>query len=375
MLPTDRVTTGLAVGTGPPLRRVELLLRAARVLRFDVAWTVDHFLGFVPQSLWDGEFSWAAREGSSPHRYYDYQVLLGHLARRAGNVRLAVGVTEPTRRHPVLLAQAFLTLSHMTSHAPILGIGAGERENIEPYGLDFSTPVGRLEEALAVIRRCFTSRGPIDFEGRHFRLRGAVMDLAAPDGRVPEIWVAAHAPRMLRVTGKYGDGWYPTDPMSPEEFAARWAMVRDAARENGRDPDRIVAGWQAFVLFAPNEAAARRVLDSRSVRFAALLAGAEMWGTYGIDHPFGPEFRGFIDFVPGRRSRAELDAAIAAVPTDLLVEHVLWGDADAVHARLRDYVDAGLRHLVLQPVSALVSRRDAAYSLAAAVRVARRLKR
>jgi hypothetical protein len=37
-------------------------------------------------------------------------------------------------------------------------------------------------------------------------------------------------------------------------------------------------------------------------------------------------------------------------------------------------MDAGLRHLVMQPLSALVSRADAVYSLQAMVRVARRLK-
>ena len=31
----------------------------------------------------------------------------------------------------------------------ILGIGAGERENVEPYGLSFERPVARLEDALA----------------------------------------------------------------------------------------------------------------------------------------------------------------------------------------------------------------------------------
>ena len=52
--------------------------------------------------------------------------------------------------------------------------------NIEPYGLPGTHAVDRIEEALQIIRRCFTSQGPIDFAGKHFRLERAVMDLEPP---------------------------------------------------------------------------------------------------------------------------------------------------------------------------------------------------
>ena len=63
-----------------------------------------------------------------------------------------------------------MTLSHLTKRAPILGIGAGERMNIDPYGLDPSEPVTRLEEALQIIRLCLSAQGPITFSGKHYRL-------------------------------------------------------------------------------------------------------------------------------------------------------------------------------------------------------------
>ncbi len=104
-------------------------------------------------------------------------MLLGYLASRASRLRIGVGVTEPIRRHPILIAQAMLTLAYMTKRPPILGIGAGERENIDPYGLDFTKPVSRLEEALQIIRLCFSAQGPIDFHGEHYQLHRASMDL------------------------------------------------------------------------------------------------------------------------------------------------------------------------------------------------------
>ena len=372
----DRVSIGMTIGTQPPMRRIGALLRVARTLRFDVAWTIDHFLGFFPRAIWDKDFSWLASPGSSPHPYFDYQVLLGHLARKAGgHTQLAIGVTEPVRRHPVLLAQAFMTLAHITKQRPILGIGAGEAENIVPYGLDFSSPVSRLEEALQVIRLCFDSDGPFDFDGQYFKLEDAVMDLTAPAGRTPELWIAAHRPRMLALTGRYADGWYPTFSFRPDEYEGLLGDIRASAINAGRDPSAIVPGWQAFAVIGSTERQARKLLEARGVRFTALLSPAYTWSAMGASHPLGSEFRGLIDFVPQNYSRTQLDDAIAAVPIDLLAEALLWGTPTHVTSRLHDYVDAGLRHLVLQPVSALVSRRDALYSLRSMVSILRKIRR
>ena len=152
-------------------------MRYARLIGLQSLMAIDHFQNVFPTAVWDEQFSWLAARRSTPHEHFDYQALLGYLATRAGNLRLGVGVTEPIRRHPVLIAQTMLTVAHMTKRAPILGIGAGERMNVDPYGLDFSHPVARLAEALQIIRLCFSRRGPIDFAGRHYTLDGALMDL------------------------------------------------------------------------------------------------------------------------------------------------------------------------------------------------------
>lgn len=278
-------------------------------------------------------------------------------------MQIGVGVTEPIRRHPVLLAQSFMTLAHLTKKPPILGIGSGERENIVPYGLDFSYPVSKLEEALAVIRLCFDSDGPFDYHGRFFRLDRAVMDLKPPPARVPQIWVAAHGPRMLELTGRFGDGWYPTFPMQPEEFAAKLATVHESALRAGRDPAAIVAGMQIFLMIAPTRNEAREMLKSRAARFVALLASDEVWQKAGFRHPLGEGFQGMIDFVPESYSRQDLDEAIAAVPVELLERTGIWGTPYEALAQLRALGEAGLQHAVLVPASALVSKASASFTL------------
>lgn len=373
-MPAQPIAVGFNLGTQPPRRRLALTAALSRVVGMDSVWLVDHFLGWWPPEIWNRELTWAAGD-ASPHAYFDYQVVAGHLARRIGRrARLGVGVTEAVRRHPVVIAQAFLTLSHFARCRPILGIGAGEAENIVPYGLDFERPVGRLEEALAVIRRCFESTGPIDFDGQFFHLDRALLDLAPGPAGTPEIWVAAHGPRTLALTGRYGDGWYPTIPMTADAYAASLARVHAAARTAGRAPEAITPALQAFVVVGPDRRAIERSLRHPAVRFLALLAPDSFWRAAGLEHPLGDGFRGMVDFIPTRYSRADIERALARIPPEMIAEQVIAGTPREVVARLRELGEAGLRHVVLAPVSALASRRAAAFAIAVLPGMVRRLR-
>ncbi|TGD90873.1 LLM class flavin-dependent oxidoreductase [Mycolicibacterium sp. CH28] len=344
-------------------------------MRLDSVMTIDHFQNIFPTVIWDRELTWLAAQRTTPHEFFDYQVLLGHLASRVGSMRLGVGVTEPIRRHPLVIAQAMMTLSYLTKRAPILGIGAGERMNIEPYGLDPSEAVTRLAEALQIIRHCFHESGPITFSGKHYELERATMDLKPASGRTPSIWVAGHGPRMLDLTGRYGDGWYPTAVVSPDEYAAKLDVVRKAARDAGRDPASITPALHRFVVVGQTEAQVRAMLDTKAIRALGLMAPAGLWRQAGATHPFGEHFNPLVDFVPDRYDRQTMDDAIAAVPSRLLTEGpVLWGTPEQVVAKLRSFQTAGLRHVVLAPVSGLVSRRAALYGLRATGKIARALR-
>lgn len=372
--PRTRMAVGLQVGTQPPLSLTRVYVTLARLMKLDSVLTIDHFANIFPTALWDRDLTWLAARRPTPHEFFDYQALLGNIASRAGRMQVGVGVTDPIRRHPALIAQAMMTVAHMTRRPPILGIGAGELLNLEPYGLDSSHPAERLDEALQVIRLCLASTGPIDFAGRHFRLEGARMDLKAPAGRVPQIWVAAHGPRTLALTGTYGDGWYPTMVSTPQEYAAKLATVRKAARQAGRDPESITPALHRFTVIGRTEAEARDMLDTTVIRSLALAVPAARWTELGATHPFGEDFNGMLDFLPERFDRPTLDQAIAAVPRELLTEGpLLWGTPSQAARKLRAYGEAGLRHVVMAPVSALISPRAALDGLRATRTIARAL--
>jgi alkanesulfonate monooxygenase SsuD/methylene tetrahydromethanopterin reductase-like flavin-dependent oxidoreductase (luciferase family) len=94
--------------------------------------------------------------------------------------------------------------------------------------------MARMEEAVRLIRNIWSSTGPVDFDGVFFHMTAAETPLTPyQPGIYPPIWLAAHGPRSLRVTGQLADGWMPAR-LTPHAYAAAAAAVDSAATEAGR---------------------------------------------------------------------------------------------------------------------------------------------
>ena len=372
-MPSIRV--GFAAPTGPDPSLFRRLVRFGRVVGLDSLLFWDHFQDFTPRSVWRSPgFTWLAEDQDSPHSQIDPATLLASLARSAGGVRLGTGVTETLRHHPVAIAQAALSLATLTKKPPILGVGAGERMNTEPYGIPFDHPVSRFEEAIRIIRLCLDGPGSIDFSGRFFTLEGAPFDLAVP-GRTPQVWIAAQGPRMLQIAGRYADGWLPSFGVSPAHYEAAYRNLTTAARQAGRDPTSITASLQVGMIVAPSRREAQDALQSRPIRFHAVAThSAETWKAAGSEHPFGPSYRGFVDLVPETLDRDQLEHAMRHVPDEILRQTFLWGTVDDVVNSIRRLGDAGLQHISLMATSYSISEKLAKYVWRAVPSIIRRLR-
>jgi phthiodiolone/phenolphthiodiolone dimycocerosates ketoreductase len=179
---------------------------------------------------------------------------------------------------------------------------------------------------------------------------------------------------MLRLIGQYGDGWYPSEINTPQEYADRLKIIRAAAQEAGRDPQAITPALFRLIAVAPAEQEARAMLDTKPGRLMALGMPAEEWRKVGAKHPFGEHFRGAPDWLPEQYDRETLEEGLAAVPQELLGTGLIWGTPQQVVDKLRAFSDAGVRHMVIFPASALLSRRLAIYGLMAIRSIARSLR-
>src|SRR3990172_2858723 len=163
---------------------------------FDDLVFADHLMGMYSQPL-DPPPPPGSGVPRAPAVYFDVVAAMSALGSATSRIGLQVGVTEPFRRHPAMLAQAFLSLDHITKGRVVLGIGAGEAMNLLPYGIDFRSPVGKVEEALKIIRLLWSTDEPVDFPGRFWKLERAVLGIRPFGKTPPQIWLAAMGPRML----------------------------------------------------------------------------------------------------------------------------------------------------------------------------------
>jgi phthiodiolone/phenolphthiodiolone dimycocerosates ketoreductase len=318
---------------------------------FDAVWFPDHLMGWHPDSVWTPDLAPLATYLPNIHAYYDPFAMIAAAGQHTSTIKLGTSVTEPVRNHPAQLARTWLTLDHLTQGRSIMGIGAGEGENITPYGIGFDKPAGRLEDALRVIRLLWDNDDPVDYDGPHYTLRDAVCGMQPlVAGNPPPIWVAAHGPRLCRVTGELADGWLPTT-LSLDEYELRWGQVRAGATKVGRNPDDITAGMWAYTVIAETDEEARRMVCHPMIKAFTLALPESFFNAHGVDHPLGKGTYGFLEYIPSRLGRDEAMKAIDAVPDEVVCDAIIHGSPSTLAKLVDDYAKIGLRHIALWNVS------------------------
>ncbi len=310
--------------------------------RYHSIWLPDHMVSFWPDSIWTPEFTDLATVSPSPHRYLDSTAVAGAVAVLTQNTLIATSVTDTVRRHPASLAQTALTLSHLSKGRFVLGLGSGEAENTVPYGFDFAKSVSRFEEALKVINLLWRSDGVIDFDGQFFHLDHARLDTEPFNGRFPPIWIGAGGPRMLEITGRHADGWWPTQVFSPEEYATKLSVVHEAAERAGRDPSKIVTlATMSFLIGDEEELAA--IVKAPMIKAWVLQIPAGVMRRHGYEHPMGETWQGYHDINPGLLTRDRLVELLEKVDPQAILDIFRHGTPLEAARIVKGYCDAGLR--------------------------------
>jgi phthiodiolone/phenolphthiodiolone dimycocerosates ketoreductase len=350
--------TGFRVGVADPILvaqpAADTFTRAnylgAVANRVDSFWVPDHLNQLFPRSLWQQKYCGATKLIPKVDACMEPWTMLGHIAarNRVGRLRLGVGVTDSGRRNPAVTAQAAATLHLLTRGRAILGIGPGEREGNEPYGVDWSKPVARFEEAMATIRALWDSGGElVNRDSPYFPLRNAIFDLPPYRGKWPELWIGAHGPRMLRATGRYADAYFPSFPHRPVDYKQRLDAVRSAASDAGRDPMSIIPALLMFAVTGRTRDDVDAALDSEVLRAFALNASDEVFVRHGAQHPLGAGFAGAQDLVPHDMDEQTALSHVTTVPSSLMREMLLNGTPDEVIEQAAQWRDCGVRYLVI----------------------------
>ncbi|HYB69747.1 MAG TPA: LLM class flavin-dependent oxidoreductase [Candidatus Bathyarchaeia archaeon] len=300
---------GLAVTSYDEMRRTAVL---AEELGFDSIWLCDHFLTLAPDAYVPAAHLPAAhlkdagiaRADAAPRAtdassvpLLECWTALSALARDTRRLRLGTSVLCHSYRAPSVLAKMAATLDVISGGRLDLGLGAGWfEEEYRAYGIPFpriGERIDQLGEGVEIIRRMWSEPRP-RYQGRYFAVDGAICDPPPLQRPHPPIWIGGEGDRVHRLAARVADGvnvrWW-----GPARIAARAAYLDAACREAGREPGALRRSVTAL-LIADRDAA--RAAGTRE-RFAGIPAEGHVAGT-----------------------------------------------PDACVARIRDYVEAGVRHFL-----------------------------
>ncbi|MFB0562336.1 MAG: LLM class flavin-dependent oxidoreductase [Candidatus Lokiarchaeia archaeon] len=329
--------------TFPPINRIPEQAKRLEERGYDSIWFPDHLMGWYPQAIWTPDIVGAFAE-FSPHVFFETTLSIALAASSTSKLLIGSAVTEPIRHHPAMLAQSFATLEHITNGRVVLGIGAGEKENCEPFGLPYTKIVSRLEEALQIIRLCWDSERDelLNFDGKFWTLREAVFELPPLKGR-PPICIGGAGPRMAKLVGTYADGWMPF-MIDYDNYKNRLQIIKEAAGRAGRDYDKIEKGLYTSLIIDKSHDECIRIMQAPLIKARALTTPSEIFEKYGYEHPLGKKFYGLTDFVPSRFSKKEALEAIEKVPLEVVQEAYMWGTPEEVIEKLNGYIKLGMEH-------------------------------
>jgi alkanesulfonate monooxygenase SsuD/methylene tetrahydromethanopterin reductase-like flavin-dependent oxidoreductase (luciferase family) len=314
-----------------PATPVEKLLRIAKVNEeagFDSIWFPDHLL-FIPPGIVPEAWSTIAATAVTTEKSI-----------------LGTCVSDPHRHHPAVFAQQVATVDRISGGRIVLGLGAGEAMNLEPFGIDWKNPVSRLVEAVTIMRRLW-SGDTLTYEGRFWSLKDAFLQITPVKGRVP-IYFGANSPRTLRLTGELADGWLSI-PLCPKLYRERLRLVKEGAEKAGRSLDDIDAGVYLYTSVTEKTEDAHKQVEtikSQVIPSPQLLKQAG----YDVELPKELEslsyFRAFADseWIEKFLQYSEL------IPKEAAVEFSVAGTAEDCIDKIEEYIEAGVNHFLLMNV-------------------------
>src|SRR5215212_5940721 len=217
---------GLLLAPMHPFESYRSMVSVGEEADVDSLWVPDHLLGCAHPALWpDMALASLSPDADAWYDPFACLAVIGHQS----DLPMGVCVTDAIRRRAPDVARTVLTLHQICRGGFCLGIGAGEAENLVPFGYDFATPVAVLEDFLIELRTLL-DRGvmPHGLSGR------VGLPLQRDDVGPPKVWVGGQGPRMLRLAGEYGDGWVPAWPMSPADYGQKRRTIAEHADRAGR---------------------------------------------------------------------------------------------------------------------------------------------
>jgi probable F420-dependent oxidoreductase len=191
---------------------------------------------------------------------------LAYAAACTEQLRLGCAVFVLPLHNPLHLAKAISSLDCLSHGRVDVGVATGgQGRPFDAFGVDADRPVARFNEALALMKTCWTDR-EINFDGRLWKLQGASMEPKPVQKPHPPVWFGGSAPAGMRRAVRHGDGFMGAGSQTTAQFAEQVKVVREELSAQGRAPDTFRIGKRVYVHVEDDAARGRQRLEDALTR-------------------------------------------------------------------------------------------------------------
>jgi len=181
-------------------------------------------------------------------------------------LRLGCAVFILPLHNPVHLAKAISSLDCLSHGRVEVGLATGGRGRpFAAFGVDPDKPVARFNEALAVMKACWTEP-EINFDGQVWKLEGASMEPKPVQKPYPPLWFGGSAPAGMRRAVRHADGFMGAGSQTTAQFTEQVKVVREELSAQGRAPDTFRIGKRVYVHVGDDVTRAQQQLEEALAR-------------------------------------------------------------------------------------------------------------
>jgi probable F420-dependent oxidoreductase len=176
--------------------------------------------------------------------------------------------------NPLHLAKAIASLDCLSRGRAEVGVVAGgQGRPFAGFGVDPDRPVARFNEALALMKACWTEK-EITFDGSRWRLEHASMEPKPVKNPHPPVWLGGNHPNALKRAVRAGDGFFGAGSQTTAAFTEQVQAIKRELSAQGRDPASFRIARRVYVHVDDDQSVARE-------RIAAALA--RQYGGRGLE--------------------------------------------------------------------------------------------
>jgi F420-dependent oxidoreductase-like protein len=240
-------------------------------------WHLADRSGFHWVSIWDHFYPAMISPGDAAGTCFEAVSVMTALAAETRRVRVGSLVYCMAYRHPAVLANAMVTVDHVSGGRMELGLGAGWSQlEFDAYGIPFlpiKDRLDQLEEGVQIIRSLLTQ--PVtSFAGKHYRLTEARCDPKPLQPR-PRIWIGGMGEkRLLRLVAQHADGWN-VPFIGPELYAQKNRVLTEWCEKEKRRPQDVIRTVNLGLAIGGNAAEAQRKRAALTQQFGAAASFLE----------------------------------------------------------------------------------------------------